>query len=145
MTVEHWKKYIETAQAELETGSAIRFLVFHEDNDSIPIAKINYSQIFRGLFQACYLGYGMDKDYCGQGFMTAALQATIDYMFNELNMHRIMANYMPQNNASARVLEKLGFVVEGQARNYLRINGQWRDHILTSLTNHNWRDPDKPA
>ena len=77
--------------------------------------------------------------------MTAALQATIEYMFNELNIHRIMANYMPHNNASARVLEKLGFVIEGQARDYLRINGQWRDHILTSLTNHNWREPDSPA
>ena len=145
LTVAYWQYYIECALEEHKAGSSVRFVVFHEDNSSIPIAKINYSQIFRGLFQACYLGYAMDKDYAGKGLMTQALQATINYMFNELNIHRIMANYMPHNKASGRVLEKLGFIIEGTAKDYLRINGQWSDHVLTSLTNRNWREPDKTA
>lgn len=140
LTVEHWTEYITDWQKELAAGSAMRFLVFHENNDQIPIAKINYSQIFRGLFQACYLGYGMDEAYCGRGLMTLALRLTNAYMFNEQNIHRIMANYRPENKASAAVLAKLGFVVEGQAKDYLRINGVWRDHVLTSLTNPNWRE-----
>jgi ribosomal-protein-alanine N-acetyltransferase len=50
-----------------------------------------------------------------------------------------MANYMPRNQRSANVLKRLGFVVEGYARNYLLINNHWEDHILTSLTNPNWQ------
>jgi ribosomal-protein-alanine N-acetyltransferase len=50
-----------------------------------------------------------------------------------------MANYMPHNTRSAAVLKRLGFVIEGQASDYVRINGQWRDHVLTSLVNRAWR------
>jgi len=57
-----------------------------------------------------------------------------------MNLHRIMANYVPTNERSASVLKKLGFQVEGYARDYLYLNGKWRDHILTSLTNKDWQD-----
>jgi ribosomal-protein-alanine N-acetyltransferase len=59
-------------------------------------------------------------------------------MFEQQKLHRIMANYMPSNKRSARLLQKLGFVIEGHAKKYLLINGQWEDHVLTSLTNENW-------
>ncbi|MEZ5357849.1 MAG: GNAT family N-acetyltransferase [Candidatus Zixiibacteriota bacterium] len=140
LTVDKWDEYIQTAAQELHKGTAVRFLIFHQDNGAVPIGKINYSQIFRGVFQACYLGYGIDKDYTGKGIMTRALQLTNEYMFNELNMHRIMANYMLSNLPSARVLVKLGFVKEGIAKDYLQINGKWEDHVLTSLTNPNWQE-----
>jgi ribosomal-protein-alanine N-acetyltransferase len=71
--------------------------------------------------------------------MTEALSISTKYIFQELNLHRIMANYMPHNRRSAKVLKRLGFVVEGYATDYLMINGQWEDHILTSLTNPHWR------
>ena len=71
--------------------------------------------------------------------MAEALQAAINYVFQELNMHRVMANYIPENRRSGNVLKKLGFVVEGYAREYLFINGQWQDHVLTSLTNKAWQ------
>ncbi len=61
--------------------------------------------------------------------------ATIDYAFRELRLHRIMANYRPENGRSGRLLERLGFVREGYARDYLFIDGAWRDHVLTSKTN----------
>ncbi len=71
--------------------------------------------------------------------MTEALQVAISYVFTELNMHRIMASYIPHNQRSGMLLKRLGFVVEGYARDYLMINGQWQDHILTSLTNYKWK------
>ena len=67
--------------------------------------------------------------------MYEALTAAIDYVFTDLKLHRIMANYIPVNERSARLLRRLGFTVEGYARDYLFIAGEWRDHILTSLTN----------
>jgi ribosomal-protein-alanine N-acetyltransferase len=92
----------------------------------------------RGAFQAAYLGYNISQDQQGKGLMTEALTAVIDYVFTEINLHRLMANYRPENLASARVLEKLNFTIEGFAKNYLMVDGQWCDHVLTSLTNPNW-------
>ena len=66
--------------------------------------------------------------------MSEALRAAIDYVFSELRLHRIMANYMPANERSGRLLRRMGFTVEGYARDYMSIAGEWRDHILTSLT-----------
>jgi ribosomal-protein-alanine N-acetyltransferase len=71
--------------------------------------------------------------------MIEALQAAIAFVFGPLRVHRIQANYMPHNLRSGRLLERLGFVEEGLARDYLLIDGRWRDHVLTSLTNLEWQ------
>jgi ribosomal-protein-alanine N-acetyltransferase len=95
----------------------------------------NFTNVIRGIFHACFLGYKLDERSQGQGYMTEALTGAIDYMFAEQRLHRIQANYMPHNQRSAAVLRRLGFTVEGTARKYLFIGGEWRDHVLTSLTN----------
>jgi len=56
-------------------------------------------------------------------------------VFDAMQLHRIMANYRPENERSARLLARLGFEKEGEARAYLRINGVWADHVLTALIN----------
>ena len=77
--------------------------------------------------------------------MREALTEAIRYVCDELRMHRIMANYMPRNDRSGRLLERLGFVVEGRAKEYLRINGVWEEHVLTSYTNRAWKEPDSSS
>jgi ribosomal-protein-alanine N-acetyltransferase len=67
--------------------------------------------------------------------MHEALSAAIDHVFKALKLHRIMVNYMPANERSAALARKLGFVPEGIARDYLYIDGAWRDHVLTALVN----------
>ena len=67
--------------------------------------------------------------------MAEALRATNAFAFRELRLHRIMANYRPENERSGRLLERLGFVREGVAKDYLFIDGAWRDHVLTALVN----------
>ena len=64
----------------------------------------------------------------------------VQYSFHDLNLHRVMANYVPENERSGKLLERLGFVREGVAREYLRIAGQWRDHVLTARINPDWVD-----
>ncbi len=126
-------------EQEFKEDKSIRFLLFLQENpEGALIGFCNFSQIFRGPFQACYLGYHIDAAFQGKGLMSEALTKALEYMFQIQNLHRIMANYMPSNERSARLLHKLGFVVEGRAKKYLLINGQWEDHILTSLTNENW-------
>jgi len=55
-------------------------------------------------------------------------------VFESLRLHRVQANHLPENLRSARLLQRLGFRVEGSAHAYLFINGAWRDHVLTALT-----------
>ena len=67
--------------------------------------------------------------------MTLALTTALDYMLVELNLHRIMAAYIPTNARSEKLLLSLGFEKEGYAKSYLKIAGRWQDHVLTSLIN----------
>jgi [ribosomal protein S5]-alanine N-acetyltransferase len=131
---------IKAWKQEQVEGRSIRFMLFFKDRPELPglLGFCNFTQIFRGPFQACYLGYQIDRAHEGQGLMTEALTEAIAYMFNVQNIHRIMANYMPSNKGSARVLQKLGFTIEGLAKHYLLVNNSWEDHILTSLTNQHW-------
>ena len=104
--------------------------------------NVSFTEIVRGIFQACYLGYGLAQARQGQGLMREALRGAIAHAFGPMGLHRIMANYLPHNRRSANVLKSLGFTVEGYARDYLRINGRWEDHVLTSLTNESWAEPE---
>jgi ribosomal-protein-alanine N-acetyltransferase len=121
----------------------VYLLLCLRDNPSRVIGIMNFSQISRAAFQACYLGYKIDKDEQGKGLMTEAVRLGVAYMFEERKLHRIMANYMPRNAKSARVLKKAGFRIDGRAKAYLLINGKWEDHVLTSLVNSNWRGEGK--
>jgi ribosomal-protein-alanine N-acetyltransferase len=113
-------------------------LFLQKDPEERMIEACNFTQIFRGAFQACYLGYQIGKEHEGNGLMCEALEAAIQYMFKQQNLHRIMANYMLTNQRSGALLKRLGFVIEGRAKKYLLIHEHWEEHILTSLTNDQW-------
>ena len=136
----HWQQKLRSFEEESDKDLSVRFLLTDLQNPTGQIiGTCNFTQIFRGPFQAGYLGYKIDQQFEGKGFMFEALQAAIAYMFTEQNLHRIMANYVPTNNRSEKLLNRLGFVKEGYAKNYLLINGTWQDHVLTALTNPNWK------
>jgi len=131
-----WRKRIERSRDEFTRDQSMRLAMFQRGVPEGPIlGHCNYSQFVRGAFQACFLGYSIDHRWEGKGLMTEALQASNAFVFGTLRLHRIMANYIPTNERSARLLRRLGFVVEGYARDYLYIYDAWRDHIMTSLTN----------
>lgn len=125
-----------------DEGYAVHFAVLDRDSGQM-IGACNFSGIIRGAFQSCYLGYHIDHAHQGQGLMHEAVDAGIRYMFETLNLHRIMANYIPGNDRSARLLERLGFEREGYAKAYLNINGRWQDHVLTARLSTVWEDPDR--
>jgi len=102
---------------------------------------INLSNFVRGAFHACHLGYSIDAELEGRGLMTRAVGQVVDHAFGGLGMHRVMANYLPDNTRSARLLARLGFEREGLAKKYLLIAGEWRDHVLTARVNDAWRSP----
>jgi ribosomal-protein-alanine N-acetyltransferase len=128
---------------DVAAGRVLPFALVQRDagSDAI-IGRAIFSCIERSPFFAARLGYSLDYRYEGRGLMAEALEASIAYCFETLNLHRIMANHLPENHRSARLLRRLGFVAEGYARNYLEIDGEWRDHVLTALTNTKWRASD---
>lgn len=139
LTHEYWKKRLTLNIDEFNKDQSVRFFIELKNNPTSFIGVANLTQISRGPFQACNLGYSISKDFQGKGLMFEALQTAISFAFNNKHLHKIMANYLPENKRSAQVLNRLGFQIHGISEKYLYINGQWRDHALTSLTNPNWQ------
>lgn len=137
---DYWIAHIGLIKDDFMEDKSIKLFIFDNSNTNNVIGMISINNIVRGAFHACYIGYSLAESKQGNGYMSEALKKVIGYIFKELRLHRIMANYMPHNMRSANVLKKLGFSVEGYARDYLYINGKWEDHILTSISNHMWND-----
>ncbi|MDQ2078405.1 GNAT family N-acetyltransferase [Marinimicrobium sp. ABcell2] len=115
-------------------GTAAHFIGL---KDHEVVAHCALTNIIYGPLMACFMGYGVSKNHEGTGMMTQVCQVAINHAFMELGLNRIIANYMPRNERSGNLLKKLGFAEEGLARKYLKINGKWEDHVLTSLLNPN--------
>lgn len=126
-----WQIQLRVALRDFRDGSSVCFTVLNPVEDEV-IGVCNYTSIVRGTFQSCHLGYAMAERHEGRGMMHEALALSNHYMFNDMGLHRIMAAYLPHNERSGRLLAKLGFEKEGYARKYLKINGRWEDHVLTS-------------
>ncbi|MEJ6395494.1 GNAT family N-acetyltransferase [Gymnodinialimonas sp. 2305UL16-5] len=133
-SVEAWFDRATDQAAAAKAGTSFHYALRAEADGAI-LGLCNFTNVVRGAFQACHLGYSLDGDQEGQGLMYEALSALIPRIFADHGLHRIMANYRPDNTRSARLLNRLGFEKEGYARDYLKIAGQWRDHILTSRIN----------
>ena len=141
-SVDFWERSIARSIEEFVADRAVRFDLFDTTgvNEASGvrqrvIGRLGFSQIFRGPFQACTLGYQIDGAYEGKGLMREALTAAIAYMFDVKGLHRIQANHLPENARSAGLLARLGFVREGLAKDYLFIGDAWRDHVLNALVN----------
>ena len=141
-TGEFWDEQVRRNMDDAENDRSLSLFIFPNDAPGEVIGSVGFTQFVRGVFHACYLGYGLAAAREGRGYMREALAAAIAHVFGELRMHRIMANYLPHNRRSGNLLKALGFQVEGYARDYLLIDGRWEDHVLTSLTNPEWRAAD---
>jgi ribosomal-protein-alanine N-acetyltransferase len=131
-----WDRHLNQLIRDFKSGSSL-CLAIMDLQESEVLGVCNFTNTVFGTFQSCHLGYALGKGHQGEGYMTEALTAAIDYVFTQINLHRIMANYMPHNHRSANLLERLGFRIEGQAESFLLIDGKWEDHVLTSLINPN--------
>ena len=128
----NWESRIDEYLEQQDKGVFFYFVAIEE---SQIYGHCTLSQLVRGAFQACYMGYGVCHNCEGKGIAFQLTSSAINFAFSELKLNRIMANYIPHNNRSAKLLNYLGFTREGVARNYLKINGKWEDHVLTSLHN----------
>jgi ribosomal-protein-alanine N-acetyltransferase len=134
-----WREQVGQRRREFTAGESFRAFMFAHSSAERLVGNINLTQVFRGAFQSCVLGYNLAEAEQGKGFMTEAVEGVVDFAFGEWGLHRVAANYMPRNERSAAVLRRCGFRIEGTAPAYLLINGRWEDHVLTAITNSGWK------
>ncbi len=126
-----------------EAGQAHRWWLQRHDAAAQVLGSVHLSNIVRGAFQCCNLGYALDQGQQGQGLMREALVAVIAHAFAPaIALHRIQAAVRPENVRSVAVLRGLGFRDEGLARDYLYIDGAWRDHRIFALTHNEFVRPE---
>ena len=138
-TVAYHAEWIASREQDERMGYGASFLLFEPARETAVVGVVNLWQIVRGVYEGAILGYSIDARQEGKGLASEAVAAVVGFAFATLGLHRVTANYHPANERSGTLLRKLGFVVEGYARDYLRINGEWRDSILTAAINPKWR------
>jgi ribosomal-protein-alanine N-acetyltransferase len=112
-------------------GAAMPFAVCYEDR---LVGQLTLGNIVRRAFCSAYAGYWVDSAVAGRGVTPTALALSVDHAFRVGGLHRIEVNIRPENKASRRVVEKLGFREEAYHPRYLHIDGAWRDHVGYALT-----------
>ena len=145
-TLHYWRRWCAGAAGLFDQDRSVRMVIRGadaeaRDPDAPILGQVNLNNIVRGAFQAAHLGYHLDQDAEGRGLMRESLSLVIGYAFGPFRLHRLMAGYVVGNARSARVLARLNFRVEGIAKNYLYIDGAWRDHVLTALTDPSGQPP----
>lgn len=133
-----WTERIRRDREDFLMNRSVRTFLFPKENPKRVLGVLNFNRIVHMPFSACVMGYSLDENAQGKGLMKEAAEAGIDYIFNELKLHRIMANHVPENRKSEKILQALGFEREGYARKYLFLDSRWQDHVLRSLLEEDW-------
>jgi len=117
---------------EWRTQTGYGFLIFGREDGEL-LGGITLSKVRLGVARTGSLGYWVAAGHARKGYMTEAVRCILDYSFNSLKLHRVEAACLPDNEASRGLLLKCGFREEGLAREHLKINGRWRDHVTFGI------------
>lgn len=126
-TIDLQKKYLTSSYREYLNGKEVNFGIYLKDK---LIGRIRIVNIFLGVIRNCTIGYSIDFNEQGKGYMKEALNLASDYAKNILDLHRIEASTLIGNVASQAVLKSCGFEELGINKKYIYINGEWKDHIM---------------
>lgn len=126
-TLNMQKRTLTESYKQFLNATGVNFGIYKEDR---LIGKIKISNIVMGVFRNAFIGYSMDEKEQSKGYMKEAVNLAVEYAFEELELHRIEATTLMDNEKSQRVLKKCGFKELGISEKYLYINGEWRDHVV---------------
>lgn len=111
-------------------GQGVPFVM---EYDGEVVGQLNVWGVARGSLASATIGYWIGEQFAGHDITPTAVAMATDICFTELRLHRMEICIRPENHASLRVVEKLGFRYEGLRRRYIHINGDWRDHYAFAL------------
>lgn len=132
-----FKGMVRSLRAAARAGTTWPFAL---DVDGRLRGQVTVGGIHLGSLRGAHIGYWIDQQAAGQGYMPLAVAMASDHCFGS-GLHRVEINIRPENLPSIRVVEKLGFREEGLRLRYLHINGQWRDHLSYALTVEEIKQP----
>lgn len=132
LTRSAFRRRLAKYSEEWSSDRGYSFFIFRREDDTL-VGGITIANVRRGVAQIASFGYWIGKRYTRNGYMTEGVSGASTFAFDNLSLHRVEAACLQSNLASQGVLKKAGFSYEGLARKYLKINGQWRDHMVFSL------------
>ena len=137
-TVSEQRKFLAFDCESFLAGSVVPLWITLKGSDEI-IGRVSFFNLAYGGMMSCAVGYHLDKDFTGKGYMTEALEEACSFMFKEYGMHRIEAFILPENAPSLALIKRAGFAEEGKRFSYMHINGQYRDHLAFYLLEPKYR------
>jgi ribosomal-protein-alanine N-acetyltransferase len=126
-----FKSQIRGLLRQLENDEGLPFLILYKGE---IVGQLNVANILHGSVSSCVVGYWIIPEVAGKGITPTAVALAMDYVFKVVGLHRVEIDIRPENEASIRVVEKLGLRPEGLKKNYIHINNAWRDHLVFALT-----------
>ena len=142
--LEPWEATVPGGSKQLDVKGMVRSLLRqHRDGSAIAaiieykgkmVGQVNVANILYGSVSSGSIGYWISEKYAGKGITPTAVALVVDYMFIRMGLHRAEIAIRPENKASLRIVEKLGFRHEGTKHRYIHIDGDWRDHEIFGLT-----------
>jgi ribosomal-protein-alanine N-acetyltransferase len=127
-----FRRRLTAYQRDMDLGVGYAFLVFRRDDKEL-VGGITLSNIRRGVAQMGTVGYWAGEPFTRRGYTLDAVRALAGFSLGRLGLHRLEAACLPENEPSRRLLLRAGFEHEGRATAYLKINGDWRDHLLFGM------------
>ncbi len=125
------KSMVRGLLKQLERHEGLPFVI---EVDGQIVGQLNVSNMLYGSVSSATLGYWIAPEVAGRGVTPTAVALVTDYLFSSVGLHRVEIDIRPENQASLRVVEKLGFRFEGLKERFIHINGSWRDHYVFALT-----------
>jgi ribosomal-protein-alanine N-acetyltransferase len=116
---------------QLDDQSGIPFVI---EVQGVIQGQLNVANIMYGSVSSAVLGYWVSPEVAGRGVTPTSVALVTDYLMSQMGLHRVEIDIRPENKASLRVIEKLGFRYEGLKQRYIHINGDWRDHYVFAIT-----------
>lgn len=135
-SIEDSRTFLALIASRYESGVALDWGI---EADGVLVGTIGFFDR-REDHRRAEVGYALARSWWGRGVMVEALRAVLGYGFDRLGLHRIVASARVENGASRRVLEKVGFRLEGTARQHLSVKGHWWDVALFGLLVTEWED-----
>jgi ribosomal-protein-alanine N-acetyltransferase len=126
-----WPSLFRALRSNARSGSMLPFMILY---DGRVAGQMNASNIVHGALRSCTVGYWVDAALAGRNITPTALALLIDHCFTAVGLHRVEVDIRPENQASLRVVEKLGLRREGYYERFLDIAGGWRDHVGFAIT-----------
>lgn len=134
-TVSEQREYLKYDLKDYDRNVQVPFWITRIDDPYHVIGRVSFYSIMRGCMNSCFVGYHLDEDLVGKGYMSEALSAGVDCMFRYFHLHRIQADVMPTNERSLACVKSCGFKEMGYNEKYMAIDGSYKDHVMFARLN----------